>query len=59
MCSLLNAQENTQIAFVADIHLLDIYADYENFEGLPVPSQDKNAKIRSMNAQFCSESGAG
>ncbi|MFC6861156.1 metallophosphoesterase family protein [Zunongwangia atlantica] len=52
MCSLLNAQENTQIAFVADIHLLDIYADYENFEGLPVPSQDKNAKIRSMNAQL-------
>ena len=52
MCSLLNAQENTQIAFVADIHLLDIYADYENFEGLPVPSQDKNAKISSMNAQL-------
>ena len=52
MCSLLNAQENTKIAFVADIHLLDMYAEYENFEGLPVPGQDKKAKIRSMNAQL-------
>lgn len=52
MCSLLKAQENTEIAFVADIHLLDIYADYANFEGLPVHGQDKKTKIRSMNAQL-------
>ncbi|MCL6217209.1 metallophosphoesterase family protein [Zunongwangia pacifica] len=53
MCSLITAQNNThKIAFVADIHLLDIYADYENFEGLPVSGQPKKAKIRTMNAQL-------
>ena len=47
------AQNNTHtIAFVADIHLLDIYADYENFEGLPVPGQSQKAKIRTMQAQL-------
>jgi len=53
MCNLIIAQNNTHtIAFVADIHLLDIYADYENFEGLPVPGQSQKAKIRTMQAQL-------
>ncbi|MEH6406450.1 MAG: metallophosphoesterase, partial [Leeuwenhoekiella sp.] len=44
--------QSTKIAFVADIHLLDIYADYENFDGLPVSGAEKKAKIRMMNAQL-------
>ena len=45
-------QKSTKIAFVADIHLLDIYADYENFDGIPVPGTNKKATIRTMNAQL-------
>tara|TARA_Y100000815_G_scaffold136190_1_gene122762 strand:- start:2419 stop:4257 length:1839 start_codon:yes stop_codon:yes gene_type:complete len=45
-------EKSTQIAFVSDIHLLDIYADYANFDGVPVPGTNKKAKIRTMNAQL-------
>ena len=49
----MTAQKNTdKIAFVADIHLLDIYADYDNFEGLPIANEPRKAKVRTMNAQL-------
>ncbi len=48
------AQEKnfSEIAFVADIHFMDIYAEYENFDGLSLPGTDKKAKIRTMQAQL-------
>ncbi|WP_386270411.1 metallophosphoesterase family protein [Zunongwangia endophytica] len=45
-------QTPDKIAFVADIHLLDIYADYENFNGLEIDGITNKAKIRSMSAQL-------
>ncbi|WBL21079.1 metallophosphoesterase family protein [Zunongwangia sp. HRR-M8] len=45
-------QEPDKIAFVADIHLLDIYADYENFDGIEIDGKHQKAKIRSMSAQL-------
>lgn len=50
----LSAQKKLQIAFIADIHLHDIYADFSDghFKGLPHPDTGRPVVIRSMNAQL-------
>ncbi|WP_299268548.1 metallophosphoesterase [uncultured Psychrosphaera sp.] len=44
----------TQIAFMPDIHFHDIYADFkdDSFKGLPNSISGKNATIRSLSAEL-------
>jgi 3',5'-cyclic AMP phosphodiesterase CpdA len=47
-------KKETQIAFIADAHLQDIYAKFEdnNYQGIPNPVTGEYANIRTMNAQL-------
>ncbi|WP_417886213.1 metallophosphoesterase family protein [Zunongwangia sp.] len=51
-CSVSAQKKTAKVAFIADIHLLDIFADYDDFEGIPLNNFQQSAKIRSMNAQL-------
>lgn len=48
------AQRNPAIAFLADIHLQEVYADLnsEKFKGVPHPITGKLATIRTMGSQL-------
>jgi len=47
-------KKEIQIAFIADAHLQDIYAKFEdnNYKGIPNPVTGEYANIRTMNAQL-------
>ena len=49
-----NSTENTKIAFVADIHLQDVYGEFTdtNYKGVKNPVTGKFNTIRTMNAQL-------
>ncbi|MEL1252285.1 metallophosphoesterase [Flavobacterium sp. DGU38] len=46
--------KNVQIAFIADAHLQDIFAKFEdnNYQGIPNPVTGEYANIRTMNSQL-------
>lgn len=48
------AQRNLPIAFLADIHLQEVYADFttEKFKGVPHPLTGQLATIRTMGSQL-------
>jgi 3',5'-cyclic AMP phosphodiesterase CpdA len=43
-----------QIAFMADVHLQDVYGNLGDFTGLPNTKSHKNATVRTMYAQLTS-----
>ncbi|MBZ4037427.1 metallophosphoesterase [Flavobacterium sp. 17A] len=49
-----NVKKETQIAFIADAHLQDIYAKFDDnsYQGIPNPVTGEYANIRTMNAQL-------
>lgn len=49
-----HVKKETQIAFIADAHLQDIYAKFEDnkYQGIPNPVTGDLANIRTMNAQL-------
>jgi len=49
-----NAKKEVQIAFIADVHLQDIFAKFEdnNYQGIKNPVTGEYANIRTMNAQL-------
>ncbi|WP_340696623.1 metallophosphoesterase [Flavobacterium ginsengisoli] len=49
-----NIKKEIQIAFIADAHLQDIYAKFEdnNYQGIPNPVTGEYANIRTMNSQL-------
>ncbi|MGN7810753.1 metallophosphoesterase [Flavobacterium sp. 22076] len=49
-----NTKKEVQIAFIADAHLQDIFAKFEdsNYNGIPNPATGKYANIRTMNSQL-------
>ena len=48
------SKKEIQIAFIADAHLQDIYAKFEdtNYKGIPNPVTGEYANIRTMNSQL-------
>ena len=48
------AKKEVQIAFIADVHLQDIFAQFEdnNYRGIKNPVTGEYANIRTMNAQL-------
>lgn len=48
------AKKEVQIAFIADVHLQDIFAKFEdsNYQGIKNPVTGEYANIRTMNAQL-------
>lgn len=48
------AKKEVQIAFIADVHLQDIFAQFEdnNYRGIKNPVSGEYANIRTMNAQL-------
>lgn len=44
--------EKIKVAFIADIHFQDDFANYKNFKGLQIKGVLKKAKIRTMAAQL-------
>ena len=48
------AKKEVQIAFIADVHLQDIFAQFEdnNYRGIKNPVTSEYANIRTMNAQL-------
>ncbi len=46
--------ENVQIAFIADAHFQDIYANFEDadYQGINIPNTESFVNIRTMNAQL-------
>lgn len=49
-----NTKKEVQIAFIADAHLQDIFAKFEdsNYNGIPNPVTGEYANIRTMNSQL-------
>jgi 3',5'-cyclic AMP phosphodiesterase CpdA len=49
-----NAKKEVQVAFIADAHLQDIFAKFEdsNYNGIPNPVTGEYANIRTMNSQL-------
>jgi 3',5'-cyclic AMP phosphodiesterase CpdA len=49
-----NTKKEVQIAFIADAHLQDIFAKFEdsNYQGIPNPVTGEYANIRTMNSQL-------
>ncbi|MFD2941919.1 metallophosphoesterase [Flavobacterium notoginsengisoli] len=49
-----NTKKEVQIAFIADAHLQDIFAQFEdsNYRGIPNPVTGEYANIRTMNSQL-------
>lgn len=49
-----NVKKEIQIAFIADAHLQDIYAKFEDsdYQGIPNPVTGEYANIRTMNSQL-------
>ncbi|MCP2027448.1 3',5'-cyclic AMP phosphodiesterase CpdA [Flavobacterium sp. HSC-32F16] len=49
-----NTKKEVQIAFIADAHLQDIFAKFEdsNYQGIPNPVTGEFANIRTMNSQL-------
>ncbi|WP_433810902.1 metallophosphoesterase [Flavobacterium johnsoniae] len=49
-----NTKKEVQIAFIADAHLQDIFAKFEdsNYNGIPNPATGEYANIRTMNSQL-------
>lgn len=49
-----NAKKEIQIAFIADVHLQDIFAQFEDndYKGIKNPKTGEYANIRTMNAQL-------
>ncbi len=49
-----HVKKETQIAFIADAHLQDIYAKFEDnkYQGIPNPVTGEYANIRTMNSQL-------
>ena len=47
-------EKKTQIAFIADVHLQDIFAKFEdnNYQGIKNPVTGEYANIRTMNSQL-------
>lgn len=48
------SSQSTRVAFLADIHLQDVYGDFgqESFKGVWHPSSEKFATIRTMQSQL-------
>ena len=53
-CKSQQVTKNVQIAFIADAHLQDIFAKFEdnNYQGIQNPETGEYANIRTMNAQL-------
>ncbi|MCW3784885.1 metallophosphoesterase [Plebeiibacterium sediminum] len=53
-CKPKSETNNIQIAFFADVHLSDIYGEFEgsNYKGVLNPANQKYVNIRTMNAQL-------
>jgi 3',5'-cyclic AMP phosphodiesterase CpdA len=49
-----NTKKEVQVAFIADAHLQDIFAKFEdsNYNGIPNPATGEYANIRTMNSQL-------
>lgn len=47
-------KQNTQIAFLSDIHFQDLYGSFSDneFKGVPLPGSDKSVILRTMDAQL-------
>jgi len=45
-------KKEVQIAFIADVHLQDIYAKFEDYPGVKNPETGEYANIRTMNSQL-------
>lgn len=45
-------KKEVQIAFIADVHLQDIYAKFEDYPGIKNPETGEYANIRTMNSQL-------
>jgi hypothetical protein len=47
-------KQNTQIAFLSDIHFQDLYGSFSDneFKGVPLPGTEKSVILRTMNAQL-------
>ena len=52
MISAAQETKKIKVAFIADIHFQDDFANYKNFKGLQIEGVLKKAKIRTMAAQL-------
>nr|WP_322624443.1 metallophosphoesterase [uncultured Flavobacterium sp.] len=54
LCSSVTAQTNNKIAFLADVHLQDLYGTFKDnaYKGITNPKDGKYTLLRTMNAQL-------